>query len=169
MLDPVAERLDHGCILYTFSFFLSDPLTGLVIQPILVEVDCNIKLNGIVASRNRLDVPLDVVVLLHLLDVVDVVEDEQRDENSHTSKEERVFLADHDLILCKGAGNLNVDQASVSVALLFVESFGSLVDVFSEALNLADLLAHALFLNIIHELVSSQEAGALGRVGETVS
>ena len=168
-LDPVAERLDQGCVLYTFSFLQSDPLTGLVIQPVLVEVECNVKFNGIVASCDRLDVPLYIVVLLHLLDVVDVVEDEQRDKDSHTSQEERVFLADHDLVLCKGAGDLNVDQAGVSVALLIVESLCSLVDVSSEVLNLADLLAHALFLNIIHELVSFQEAGTIGRVGETVS
>lgn len=153
-MDPVAESLDHGCVLYTFSFLLSDPLTGLIIQPILVEVECNVKLNGIVASCDCLNVPLYIVVLLHLFDVVDVVKDEQRDKYSHTSKEERVFLADHNLILCKCAGDLNVDQAGVSVALLFVESFSSLVDVFSEVLNLTDLLTHTLFHDLVLELIS---------------
>ena len=168
-LDPVAEGLNHGSVLDTLCFFLSNPFTRLFALPVLVEIDCDVEFDSVVSRRDRLDVPLHVVVLLDLLDVIDVVENEQRDEHCHASQEKGVFLADDNLVLGEGACNLDVDQTGRPVALFPVEAFGSLVDEPSEIFHLADLLAHALFLDIALELVCFEVAGALGRVGETVS
>jgi hypothetical protein len=83
--------LDVGNVGATFGSFLLNPGIFLVLDVVAKEFGVDIELDREVASRDGLDVPLDVVVLLDLLDVVEVVDHEESDEDGRTAKDETLF------------------------------------------------------------------------------
>ena len=75
-----------------------------LIHVCLVKGVWNLKLDRVITSSDRLDIPLDILVLFELLYVVDIIDDEHSKENSATD-DHKAHLLD-ELLLCW------VDQAS---------------------------------------------------------
>ena len=75
--DPVSEGVRPRTVHFaTVALLLLKESLCLFVQPLIEEVWVNIELDGIITSRDRLDVPLDIAELLVLADIVKVVDDE---------------------------------------------------------------------------------------------
>lgn len=74
---------------------------------ILEESLGNIKLNGEVTGSDSLDVPLNVVVFLNLLDVVEVVDHEEGKEDGSAAQNKPTLDSHRHVILWNHATNLD--------------------------------------------------------------
>jgi len=107
---PVLESLLWGHVLDAMSLENSiSPLVSLLLDILLEELRGDIELNGVVTSSDGLDIPLDIVVLLYLLDVVEEVDREEGDEHGAAGKSESLSLSDGELVLWHQATNLDED------------------------------------------------------------
>lgn len=68
-------------------FALCDPAFIFFLHVTCEELGLNVELNGVVTSCDRLNIPLDIIVLLSLLDVVNIVDDEESDKSGKAAYE----------------------------------------------------------------------------------
>ena len=120
MLEPVTEALNPAGKLHTVGQLRADPLVGFLHHIVIVELWPQVKLNRVVTRSDRLDIPLNVVILLYLLHVVKVVDDEEGDEDCDAPKEQRSLLAVPDVCLRYRARDLNEQETFHTLALFFV-------------------------------------------------
>jgi hypothetical protein len=103
------------------------PCVHLLEQKVLIEGRFDVELDGVVAGRDGLDVPLDIVVLLHLLDVVDVVDHKEGNEHSCAPNVETFYLARWKIFLRHDTADLDEHLGVRCTALNLIEAlFGAL-------------------------------------------
>lgn len=149
MLQPVAESFDATNVTHTFVLLAIDPLSRLFDDEVIKEVGADIKLNCVVARGDRLDIPLDIIVLLNLLHVVKVVDDEESDENCNAAQQQRFGLALTDLFIVQGACNLKEHKTLFSITFIFVELRAFIVEIAGQVCQLTDRFAHAVRLDLL--------------------
>ena len=66
----------------------------------------DVKLNGVVTSRDGLDIPLNVVVLLSFLDVVNIIDDKKSDKHRSASDRQTLLLSIDHVVFIDHAGDL---------------------------------------------------------------
>ena len=116
LLNPVLEALDARLEeLALFSALVSVVLHFLV-HEVFEEGWVKIELDREVTSSDSLDIPLDIVVLLHLLDVVQIVNDKERDEDGGTTKDESTLLPLHKVSKGQTAANLDEHLGAIREA-----------------------------------------------------
>mmetsp|Transcript_41367 Transcript_41367/g.54395 ORF Transcript_41367/g.54395 Transcript_41367/m.54395 type:complete len:307 (+) Transcript_41367:2002-2922(+) len=169
VLDPVAEGLHARHVVFACSQLPSDPVVRFFDDEVVVEVGGDVKLDGVVASSDCLDVPLHVVIFLNFLHVVKVDEDEEGDKSGCRAEEERAYLTFSNLLLRQRTRNLEVHKTAVSLALFSVEAGLLGVDEAFKVGNLAELLASAVFLDLALQCGRVEVAGAVGWVFEAAS
>ena len=93
-----------GAIFRTRALF--DPFTMLQFHVVVEERGKDVKLNGVVTSRDGLDIPLNVVVLLSFLDVVNVIDDKKSDKYRSASDCQTLLLSIDHVVYIDHAGDL---------------------------------------------------------------
>ena len=93
-----------GAIFRTRALF--DPFTMLQFHVVVEERGKDVKLNGVVTSRDGLDIPLNVVVLLSFLDVVNIIDDKKSDKHRSASDRQTLLLSIDHVVFIDHAGDL---------------------------------------------------------------
>lgn len=89
-LEALHTRIEHSR--WRLLRALLDPGLVLFIHKVCKEFIVKIKFDGVVASRDSLNIPLDTVELLNFFDVVHVAENHESDKNRKTANQESLFL-----------------------------------------------------------------------------
>ena len=102
-------------------FALCDPVIIFFLHVTCEELGLNIELNGVVTSCDRLNIPLDIIVLLSLLDVVNIVDDKESDKSGKAAYEQTLlFSCDHFGIL-DNASDLKENLRGITITLCSVK------------------------------------------------
>ena len=80
-----------GAIFRTRALF--DPFVVFQSHIVVEELGSDVKLNSVVTSRDGLDIPLNVVVLLSFLDVVNIIDDKKSDKHRSASNRQTLLLS----------------------------------------------------------------------------
>ena len=161
ILDPALEGLHLGEVLNVLDRLLLDPLVMLFRQVVLKELRLDVELNRVVASCDGLDIPLDIVVLLRLLDIIDIINDKQGNEDGGAAGKQALLLpGDHQRVI-HYAGHLKEKERVLSRALLSIEALLVAHHEAVQILNLALGLADAILRQVSLQLLHIQERGAL--------
>lgn len=108
LCEPLAEVDNHGrCDIFFVAMFLDE---------LSVKFFRNVKLNRVVASGDRLDIPLDKIVFGNLSNVVDVDEREQRDRNEDAANHKAFDLSGCKFFWGEHAASGHKDHGSFSEA-----------------------------------------------------
>ena len=93
MLNPVTEGSHARFILDAFLIGLfRSPVRVLLDQEVVEEVWIDIKLDGVITGGDSFDIPLDVIILLDLLDIVEIENHEERHEDGQAAKPKCTYL-----------------------------------------------------------------------------
>ena len=78
VLDPVAESLHSANVLRVVPYLLFvGPFQELFVDPSLKKFGFESEFDGVVTRSNSFHIPLNVIVLLQLLNVVEIIENHQ--------------------------------------------------------------------------------------------
>ena len=105
-MDPLTETGNFGgwFVLWTER---SDPAGSDFVLPVLEELFAYVKFDCEISRRDSLDVPLNVVILLCLLNVVQIIDNEEGDEHDRAAKDQSSLNSAVDLIGWDQAANLH--------------------------------------------------------------
>ena len=93
VLNPVTEGSHARFILDAFLIGLfRSPVRVLLDQEVVEEVWIDIKLDGVITGGDSFDIPLDVIILLDLLDIVEIENHEERHEDGQAAKPKCTYL-----------------------------------------------------------------------------
>ena len=115
-LDPVLEALDARLEELALFSALASVVLHLLVHEVFEEGWVKIELDREVTSSDSLDIPLDIVVLLHLLDVVQIVNDKERDKDSGTTEDESTLLPLHKVSKGQTAADLDEHLGAIREA-----------------------------------------------------
>ena len=121
------------------------------------ELRSDVKLNGVVTSRDGLHIPLNVVVLLSLLDVVNIIDDKKSDKNCSASNRQTLLLSIDGSVHINYAGDLEEHLGVAGATLFCIETCLVALHVPAQIINFAVVLPHTIFCKICFQELPVEE------------
>lgn len=129
------------------------------LEEMFIQRFFEVEFDGVIASGDGLHVPLDVLVGLDALDVIDVDDGEQVDENAQAAHDEAPQIARIPELGFDDAGHLYEEHGVVATRIVLEEELGvaELGICHPNQTNFARIFALALSLDLMLEFVSLDE------------